>query len=136
MLAEKRDQPECLDAFGCTGLVGLQWKKNLKHKVKVTVAEVNPIALETIRKHVHLNNCCLKSRVRFGSSSDTFADVLRPSLRSPTTDKTFSAAFVRRSFENQIPQEPQISSEDVPLTVEVIQSDVNVLLHQRRFDFM
>lgn len=136
MLAEERDQPECLDAFGCTGLVGLQWKKNLKHSVKVTVAEVNPVALETIRKHVHLNDCRLKSRVRFASSSDTLTDVLRPSLRSTTTDKTFSASFVRCSVENQNPQESQASSDDVPLTVEVIQSDVNVLLHQRRLDFM
>lgn len=133
VLAEERDQPACLDAFGCTGLVGLQWKKNLKHKVKVTVAEVNPVALETIRKHVHLNDCRLKSRVRFGSSSDTVIDVLRPSLRSPTTDKPLSAAFTRWSVENQ---DAQASTEDVPLTVEVIQSDVNVLLHQRRFDFM
>lgn len=55
VLAQERQPLECLDAFGSTGIMGLQWAKNLGSSVKVTINDVNLKSVEMIRENCHLN---------------------------------------------------------------------------------
>ncbi|XP_070532730.1 TRMT1-like protein isoform X2 [Ptychodera flava] len=81
---------QCLDAFGATGMMGLQWVKHCSHAVKVTISDINEKSVELIKENSQRNGVNVK-----GSE--------------------------------------QINEE---MTVEVMKSDANVLLHQRAFDFI
>ncbi|XP_059136238.1 TRMT1-like protein isoform X3 [Peromyscus eremicus] len=54
-LAEERKPLECLDAFGATGIMGLQWAKHLGNAVKVTINDLNENSVSLIQKNCHLN---------------------------------------------------------------------------------
>lgn len=54
-LAEERKPLECLDAFGATGIMGLQWAKHLGNAVKVTINDLNENSVTLIQKNCHLN---------------------------------------------------------------------------------
>uniref|UniRef100_A0A8C6QWA4 tRNA (guanine(27)-N(2))-dimethyltransferase n=1 Tax=Nannospalax galili TaxID=1026970 RepID=A0A8C6QWA4_NANGA len=54
-LAEERKPLECLDAFGATGIMGLQWAKHLGNAVKVTINDLNENSVTLIEKNCHLN---------------------------------------------------------------------------------
>ncbi|XP_048212733.1 TRMT1-like protein isoform X3 [Perognathus longimembris pacificus] len=54
-LAEERKPLECLDAFGATGIMGLQWAKHLGNAVKVTINDMNENSVTLIQKNCHLN---------------------------------------------------------------------------------
>ncbi|XP_035380268.1 TRMT1-like protein isoform X2 [Electrophorus electricus] len=54
VLAEERSPLECLDAFGATGIMGLQWAKHLRSAVKVTINDINEACVKMIKE-----NCCL-----------------------------------------------------------------------------
>ncbi|KAH0618303.1 hypothetical protein JD844_017372 [Phrynosoma platyrhinos] len=55
VLAEERKPLECLDAFGATGIMGLQWAKHLGNSVKVTINDYNENSVTMIRENCHLN---------------------------------------------------------------------------------
>ncbi|KAM6165968.1 TRMT1-like protein isoform 2-T2 [Erethizon dorsatum] len=54
-LAEERIPLECLDAFGATGIMGLQWAKHLGNAVKVTINDLNENSVTLIQENCHLN---------------------------------------------------------------------------------
>ncbi|XP_057625543.1 TRMT1-like protein isoform X1 [Chionomys nivalis] len=54
-LAKERKPLECLDAFGATGIMGLQWAKHLGDAVKVTINDLNENSVTLIQKNCHLN---------------------------------------------------------------------------------
>ncbi|XP_030628353.1 TRMT1-like protein [Chanos chanos] len=56
VLAEERNPLECLDAFGATGIMGLQWAKHLRSAVKVTINDINEACVKMIRENCHLNH--------------------------------------------------------------------------------
>ncbi|KAG5850589.1 hypothetical protein ANANG_G00084060 [Anguilla anguilla] len=58
VLAEERNPLECLDAFGATGIMGLQWAKHLRNAVKVTINDINEACVKMIREN------CLLNRIR------------------------------------------------------------------------
>ncbi|XP_068809642.1 TRMT1-like protein isoform X2 [Struthio camelus] len=55
VLAEERKPIECLDAFGATGIMGLQWAKHLRSSVKVTINDCNENSVTMIQENCHLN---------------------------------------------------------------------------------
>uniref|UniRef100_A0A8C6Y263 tRNA (guanine(27)-N(2))-dimethyltransferase n=1 Tax=Naja naja TaxID=35670 RepID=A0A8C6Y263_NAJNA len=55
VLTEERKPLECLDAFGATGIMGLQWAKHLGNSVKVTINDYNENSVTMIRENCHLN---------------------------------------------------------------------------------
>lgn len=56
VLAEERKFLECLDAFGATGIMGLQWAKHLGNSVKVTINDYNESSVIIIKENCQLNN--------------------------------------------------------------------------------
>ncbi|ELR58286.1 TRMT1-like protein isoform X3 [Bos mutus] len=54
-LAKERKPLECLDAFGATGIMGLQWAKHLGNAVKVTINDLNENSVTLIQENCHLN---------------------------------------------------------------------------------
>ncbi|KAG9282666.1 TRMT1-like protein [Astyanax mexicanus] len=56
VLAEERSPLECLDAFGATGIMGLQWAKHLRNAVKVTINDINEACVKMIKENCHLNH--------------------------------------------------------------------------------
>uniref|UniRef100_A0A8D2J3Z0 tRNA (guanine(27)-N(2))-dimethyltransferase n=2 Tax=Varanus komodoensis TaxID=61221 RepID=A0A8D2J3Z0_VARKO len=55
VLAEERKPLKCLDAFGATGIMGLQWAKHLGSSVKVTINDYNQNSVTMIQENCHLN---------------------------------------------------------------------------------
>ncbi|XP_074523442.1 tRNA (guanine(27)-N(2))-dimethyltransferase isoform X1 [Halichoeres trimaculatus] len=56
VLAEERKPLECLDAFGATGIMGLQWAKHLRAAVKVTITDISDTCVKMIKENCELNN--------------------------------------------------------------------------------
>ncbi|MEQ2208244.1 hypothetical protein XENOCAPTIV_008294 [Xenoophorus captivus] len=56
VLAEERNPLECLDAFGATGIMGLQWAKHLRNSVRVTITDISDICVKMIKENCELNN--------------------------------------------------------------------------------
>lgn len=54
-LSEERKPLEFLDAFGATGVMGLQWAKHLGNTVKVTINDHNENSVSMIRENCRLN---------------------------------------------------------------------------------
>uniref|UniRef100_A0A8C2XDI9 tRNA (guanine(26)-N(2))-dimethyltransferase n=1 Tax=Cyclopterus lumpus TaxID=8103 RepID=A0A8C2XDI9_CYCLU len=55
VLAEERNPLECLDAFGATGIMGLQWAKHLRNAVKVTITDISDTCIKMIKENCELN---------------------------------------------------------------------------------
>ncbi|XP_028936565.1 TRMT1-like protein isoform X2 [Ornithorhynchus anatinus] len=66
VLAEERSPLECLDAFGATGIMGLQWAKHLGNSVKVTINDLNENSVMMIQENCHLN----KMKVVLGNKEE------------------------------------------------------------------
>ncbi|CAL8306660.1 unnamed protein product [Lota lota] len=56
VLAEERNPVECLDAFGATGIMGLQWAKHLRSAVKVTISDISETCVKMIKENCQLNH--------------------------------------------------------------------------------
>ncbi|KAI3369142.1 hypothetical protein L3Q82_026094, partial [Scortum barcoo] len=56
VLAEERNPLECLDAFGATGIMGLQWAKHLRNAVKVTITDISDTCVKMIKENCELNH--------------------------------------------------------------------------------
>ncbi|XP_061749238.1 TRMT1-like protein isoform X2 [Nerophis ophidion] len=54
-LAKERNHLECLDAFGATGIAGLQWAKHLHNAVKVTITDISETCVKMIKENCQLN---------------------------------------------------------------------------------
>ncbi|KAM4629057.1 TRMT1-like protein [Polymixia lowei] len=70
VLAEERNPLECLDAFGATGIMGLQWAKHLRNAVKVTITDISEVCVKMIKENCQLNHI----RVDAGSRSSRGPD--------------------------------------------------------------
>ncbi|XP_071384817.1 TRMT1-like protein [Centroberyx affinis] len=75
VLAEERNPLECLDAFGATGIMGLQWAKHLRNAVKVTITDISETCVKMIKENCQLNHIRVDggsrgSRVPDGASSE------------------------------------------------------------------
>ncbi|XP_061636342.1 TRMT1-like protein isoform X1 [Phyllopteryx taeniolatus] len=55
VLAKEKSPLECLDAFGATGITGLQWAKHLRNAVKVTITDISEICVKMIKRNCELN---------------------------------------------------------------------------------
>ncbi|XP_068599391.1 TRMT1-like protein [Brachionichthys hirsutus] len=56
VLAQERSPLECLDAFGATGIMGLQWAKHLRNAVKVTITDISDACVKMIKENCELND--------------------------------------------------------------------------------
>ncbi|XP_017690432.1 PREDICTED: TRMT1-like protein [Lepidothrix coronata] len=74
VLAEERKPIECLDAFGATGIMGLQWAKHLRSSVKVTINDCNENSVKIIKENCHLNKMKVKLNMKEGDSDGTVGD--------------------------------------------------------------
>ncbi|XP_062251226.1 TRMT1-like protein isoform X2 [Platichthys flesus] len=64
VLAEERNPLECLDAFGATGIMGLQWAKHLRQAVKVTITDISDICVKMIKENCELNHIRVEGGAR------------------------------------------------------------------------
>ncbi|NXP26624.1 TRM1L protein, partial [Scytalopus superciliaris] len=74
VLAEERKPIECLDAFGATGIMGLQWAKHLRSSVKVTINDCNEKSVTIIKENCHLNKMKVKLNIKEGENDGTVGD--------------------------------------------------------------
>ncbi|KAJ7415316.1 TRMT1-like protein isoform X2 [Pitangus sulphuratus] len=74
VLAEERKPIECLDAFGATGIMGLQWAKHLRSSVKVTINDCNENSVKIIKENCHLNKMKVKMNTKEGDSDGTVGE--------------------------------------------------------------
>ncbi|XP_071421999.1 TRMT1-like protein isoform X2 [Pithys albifrons albifrons] len=74
VLAEERKPIECLDAFGATGIMGLQWAKHLRSSVKVTINDCNEKSVAIIKENCHLNKMKVKLNLKEGDNDGTVGD--------------------------------------------------------------
>ncbi|NXX39010.1 TRM1L protein, partial [Tricholaema leucomelas] len=66
VLAKERAPIDCLDAFGATGIMGLQWAKHLQSSVRVTINDCNENSVAMIKENCHLN----KMKVKLDTKED------------------------------------------------------------------
>ncbi|NWY70265.1 TRM1L protein, partial [Erithacus rubecula] len=64
VFTEERKPIECLDAFGATGIMGLQWAKHLRSSVKVTINDCNENSVTMIKENCHLNKMKVKLNIK------------------------------------------------------------------------
>ncbi|XP_028312593.1 TRMT1-like protein isoform X3 [Gouania willdenowi] len=107
VLAGERNPLECLDAFGATGIMGLQWAKHLRSAVRVTITDINEACVKMIKENSELNLI----RVEGGSSrsllgSDVATSCLEEEAKAPIA------------------------------SIEVTKMDANVIMHLRPFDYI
>ncbi|NXK97015.1 TRM1L protein, partial [Formicarius rufipectus] len=74
VLAAERKPIECLDAFGATGIMGLQWAKHLRSSVKVTINDCNEKSVTIIKENCHLNKMKVKLNIKEGGNDGTVGD--------------------------------------------------------------
>ncbi|NWY98056.1 TRM1L protein, partial [Loxia curvirostra] len=71
VLAGERKPIECLDAFGATGIMGLQWAKHLRSSVKVTINDCNENSVTMIKENCHLNKMKVKLNIKEEDDGET-----------------------------------------------------------------
>ncbi|XP_074952873.1 tRNA (guanine(27)-N(2))-dimethyltransferase isoform X1 [Phalacrocorax aristotelis] len=74
VLAEERKPIECLDAFGATGIMGLQWAKHLRSSVKVTINDCNENSVTMIQENCHLNKMKVKLDTKEEENDEAMGD--------------------------------------------------------------
>ncbi|XP_010130187.1 PREDICTED: TRMT1-like protein [Buceros rhinoceros silvestris] len=74
VLAKERTPIECLDAFGATGIMGLQWAKHLSSSVRVTINDCNENSVAMIRENCHLNKMRVKLNAKEEDSDEALGD--------------------------------------------------------------
>lgn len=106
VLTQERNPLDCLDAFGATGIMGLQWAKHLRGAVKVTITDISDTCVKMIKENCQLNLMRVDGAVSKGP-------------RGPDEDE-------EEGEEGVVPV----------ATVEVAQMDANVIMHLRPFDYI
>ncbi|NXH14267.1 TRM1L protein, partial [Bucco capensis] len=74
VLAKERTPIECLDAFGATGIMGLQWAKHLRSSVRVTINDCNENSVAMIRENCHLNKMKVKLNTKEDDNDEAMGD--------------------------------------------------------------
>nr|XP_003223453.1 PREDICTED: TRMT1-like protein isoform X1 [Anolis carolinensis] len=80
VLAEERKPLECLDAFGATGIMGLQWAKHLGNSVKVTINDYNEKSVTMIQENCHLNKMKVVMNLREEEDCDEAVEEVEENL--------------------------------------------------------
>ncbi|XP_074654770.1 tRNA (guanine(27)-N(2))-dimethyltransferase-like [Tubulanus polymorphus] len=118
--AENREYTACLDAFGITGINGMMWKRALRRKIDVTIAEVDAVNVAKIRDDVVKNELRINASPQLIVGKPVFEDFpyKKPELES--TEK----------------EDDKTSSDSLEYGINVTHIDANVMLNQRAFDFV
>ncbi|XP_054240085.1 TRMT1-like protein [Indicator indicator] len=74
VLAKERTPIECLDAFGATGIMGLQWAKHLRSSVRVTINDCNENSVAMIQENCHLNKMKVKLNTKEDDNDEAMGD--------------------------------------------------------------
>eukprot|EP00057_Strongylocentrotus_purpuratus_P013185 XP_011667659.1 PREDICTED: TRMT1-like protein [Strongylocentrotus purpuratus] len=77
---EKRIQKRmrCLDAFGATGITGLQWQLHHHHDdVEVTVSDINPESVRNMRRNCILNNLLAEDNLSDGKRLEQSNEMMK-----------------------------------------------------------
>ncbi|NXY81247.1 TRM1L protein, partial [Alcedo cyanopectus] len=74
VLTKEREPIECLDAFGATGIMGLQWAKHLRSSVRVTINDCNENSVAMIRENCHLNKMKVKLNTKEDDGDEPMGD--------------------------------------------------------------
>ncbi|NXR14198.1 TRM1L protein, partial [Semnornis frantzii] len=74
VLAKERTPIDCLDAFGATGIMGLQWAKHLRSSVRVTINDCNENSVAMIQENCHLNKMKVKLNTKEDDNDEAMGD--------------------------------------------------------------
>ncbi|XP_041335456.1 TRMT1-like protein isoform X1 [Pyrgilauda ruficollis] len=99
VLAGERKPIECLDAFGATGIMGLQWAKHLRSSVKVTINDCNENSVTMIKENCHLNKMKVKLNIREEDSDETVGNGEENSDTIEVTKMDANVVMHLRSFD-------------------------------------
>ncbi|NXB82850.1 TRM1L protein, partial [Donacobius atricapilla] len=99
VLAGERKPIECLDAFGATGIMGLQWAKHLRSSVKVTINDCNENSVTMIKENCHLNKMKVKLNLREEDHDETVGNGEENSDTIEVTKMDANVVMHLRSFD-------------------------------------
>ncbi|NWW32653.1 TRM1L protein, partial [Panurus biarmicus] len=99
VLAGERKPIECLDAFGATGIMGLQWAKHLRSSVKVTINDCNENSVTMIKENCHLNKMKVKLNMREEDNDETVGNGEENSDTIEVTKMDANVVMHLRSFD-------------------------------------
>ncbi|KAM6323478.1 TRMT1-like protein [Aegotheles albertisi] len=99
VLAEERKPVECLDAFGATGIMGLQWAKHLRSSVKVTINDCNENSVMMIQENCHLNKMKVKLNTREEDNDEAMGDGEENTDTTEVTKMDANVIMHLRSFD-------------------------------------
>ncbi|XP_071607430.1 TRMT1-like protein isoform X2 [Heliangelus exortis] len=99
VLAEERKPIECLDAFGATGIMGLQWAKHLRSSVKVTINDCNENSVTMIQENCLLNKMKVKLNTKEEDSDEAMGDGEENSDTIEVTKMDANVIMHLRSFD-------------------------------------
>ncbi|XP_021380810.1 tRNA (guanine(27)-N(2))-dimethyltransferase isoform X1 [Lonchura striata] len=99
VLAGERKPIECLDAFGATGIMGLQWAKHLRSSVKVTINDCNENSVTIIKENCHLNKMKVKLSIREEDNGETVGNGEENSDTIEVTKMDANVVMHLRSFD-------------------------------------
>ncbi|NXB40272.1 TRM1L protein, partial [Eulacestoma nigropectus] len=99
VLAGERKPIECLDAFGATGIMGLQWAKHLRSSVKVTINDCNEKSVTMIKENCHLNKMKVKLNIKEEDNDETVGDGEENSDTIEVTKMDANVIMHLRSFD-------------------------------------
>ncbi|XP_014742223.1 PREDICTED: TRMT1-like protein isoform X1 [Sturnus vulgaris] len=99
VLAGERKPIECLDAFGATGIMGLQWAKHLRSSVKVTINDCNENSVAMIKENCHLNKMKVKLNINEEDSDENVGNGEENSDTIEVTKMDANVVMHLRSFD-------------------------------------
>ncbi|XP_059710527.1 TRMT1-like protein [Haemorhous mexicanus] len=99
VLAGERKPIECLDAFGATGIMGLQWAKHLSSSVKVTINDCNENSVTMIKENCHLNKMKVKLNIKEEDDGETVGNGEENSDTIEVTKMDANVVMHLRSFD-------------------------------------
>ncbi|NWR08613.1 TRM1L protein, partial [Paradoxornis webbianus] len=99
VLAGERKPIECLDAFGATGIMGLQWAKHLRSSVKVTINDCNENSVTMIKENCHLNKMKVKLNIKEEDKVETVGNGEENSDTIEVTKMDANVVMHLRSFD-------------------------------------
>ncbi|NXU46314.1 TRM1L protein, partial [Drymodes brunneopygia] len=99
VLAGERKPIECLDAFGATGIMGLQWAKHLRSSVKVTINDCNENSVTMIKENCHLNKMKVKLNIKEEDNDETVGNGEENSDTIEVTKMDANVIMHLRSFD-------------------------------------
>ncbi|XP_068055595.1 TRMT1-like protein [Anomalospiza imberbis] len=99
VLTGERKPIECLDAFGATGIMGLQWAKHLRSSVKVTINDCNENSVTMIKENCHLNKMKVKVNIREEDNGENVGNGKENSDTIEVTKMDANVVMHLRSFD-------------------------------------